>query len=133
MSDIMEEIFKAIKALLSGTVTLNGVGVPYYVTTFERGQNGIYISNYTEADNSFKQQFGSNVSVTITCFSDNGTVDEVNTIAKQIQNIMYPEKNQNISIGDNWKVTIQNQPSKILLPEEKMAEITYDFLIDVKY
>ncbi len=134
MKNLMSEVFKAIKTLLTGTVTLNGADVPYYVSTFTDANTGIYISGYSEGDNSTKHYFGANLDVTLTCFCDT-TPDDCQSISAQIEEAIKPNINSVLTLDEN-KVTVQMRAGKVhTVPlidgkEVNQIEINYSFIIN---
>ena len=135
MKNFMLDIFKAVRILLDGTVTINDSAVPYYVSTFTDQDTGIYISAYSEGENNLKQTYGANVSVTITCFTRTGTPDDAQNMAGQIDDIFKPGKNEVIAL-DNSSVTILTRSSKAFVPTLQdgqsinQVDLTYNFLIN---
>ena len=130
----MSEIFKALKALLAGTVTINESAVPYYVSTFADSSKGIYISGYSESDNSTKHYFGGNMDITLTCFADT-TPDDCQSIAAQVEEIIKPSVNSVMELDEN-KITVQSRAGKVYLAslmdgrEVHQIEINYSFIIN---
>jgi hypothetical protein len=134
MKNLMSEVFKALKTLLTGAVTINGTEVPYYVSTFTDASTGIYISGYSESDNSTKHYFGANLDVTLSCFCDT-TPDDCQSISAQVEAIIKPNISSAIDLNTN-KVTVQMRAGKVhTVPlidgkEVNQIEITYSFIIN---
>lgn len=130
----MLEIYAAIKTLLTGTVTLNSVVVPYHVSTFTRGTDGIYISSYSERENGMKHIDGANVDLTITCFT-NSTPDDCQSISAQVEAIIKPNISSVMTLA-NEKVTVMLRAGKVhTVPlidgqEINQIELNYSFIIN---
>lgn len=130
----MLEIFSAIKILLTGTVTLDSVVVPYYVSTFTRGTDGIYISSYSERENGTKHTDGADVDFTITCFTDS-TPDDCQSISAQVEAIIKPSISSVMTLT-NESVTVMLRAGKVhTVPlidgqEINQIELNYSLIIN---
>jgi hypothetical protein len=132
----MFETYKAIATALTGTVTLDGVVVPFYTGTFVPKETGIYISGYAERNADLKQSYGALCDVTITCFVKNGPIDNVVDVANQIEEQLGPGVNDTLSL-DTLRLTVQQKITKIYFQDiqdgqqVERIDLTFSLLIDV--
>ena len=127
------EVYKAIKAILNGTVTYSSVVVPFYSDRIGNQERGIYISNYQEQNEDVKDRFGARCIFTITIFTQNDGVDVSNAIANSVRNLIKASVSSSIT-SSGIDIVLTKSPSQLRFTEIEngitthRVELSYEIL-----
>lgn len=104
-------VLKALKTKLHNTIIVNGVTVPYYTSAFGDKDCGIFLQTYTGDEDGCKFSFSQNVSIELSIFSKNKTIDFTTSATEQVMTAIKASVNSTLTLSGGYKATYTNIPN----------------------
>ena len=105
MKDAREEILKKLYTLLNGTITVNGLSIPYYTDGFGNDEYGIYKQSYLGNEADSKHHFGEVANIELVCFARGKSEDFVAEISRKVRGILKASVSGTIELDNGLQAT----------------------------
>lgn len=105
MKEAREAIIKKLNELLTGSVVVNGITIPYYADAFGDSDYGIYKESYRgEADDS-KHHFAEIANIELVCFARGKSELFVAEMSRKVRGVLKASVTGTIELSDGLQAT----------------------------
>lgn len=108
MKEAREVVLAKINDLLTGTIEVDGLTIPYYADAFGSKEYGVYKESYRGEADGNKHHFAERAYISLVCFARGRSEAFVAEMSRKVRGVLKASVHSTIELGSGLQATYTN-------------------------